>query len=143
MASIDVRTDRDLQMERWKERGGAMGTRQSLGKALGWFSIALGAVELLAPARLSRALGAPRRPGLVRALGARELTSGVGILRGRRPASWLWSRVAGDALDLALLGMAMRSVRSRRGLAIAAAAVAGVALLDLVSSRRESRATYA
>jgi len=74
-------------------------------------------------------------------LGAREITSGVGILTGRQTnANWMWSRVGGDAMDLALLGAASKLRRSKRGrIAAATAAVAGVAALDVICSQRLSR----
>ena len=99
-----------------------------LARGLGWFSLALGAAELLAPSKLCRALGVPDRKGLVRSYGAREVASGVGILAlGRRRAPWVWSRVAGDALDLTTLGAAWR--RSSRRPAIAAAIASWAAML--------------
>jgi len=108
---------------------------EQLARALGWFSIGLGLAQLLAPRGLSRAIGTQERPRTMRALGAREIASGVGILSQRRPANWLWTRVAGDAMDLALLGAAARSPHSeKRKLAWATAAVAGIAVLDLLSS---------
>ena len=110
-------------------------------RTLGWFSIGLGLAELIAPRGLSRLIGVRDHRPLVRVLGLREITSGVGILTRPRPTGWLWSRVAGDAMDLALLGAAFRSYRGRPGrLAAAAAAVAGVALLDVICSRALSRA---
>jgi uncharacterized membrane protein len=108
---------------------------EQLAKALGWFSISLGLAQLLAPRGMSRAVGVPERPGVMRAIGAREIASGIGILSQRRPANWLWTRVVGDAMDLALLGIAARSPQHlRRRVTLATAAVAGVALLDLISS---------
>jgi uncharacterized membrane protein len=108
---------------------------EQLAKALGWFSVGLGIAQLLAPRGVSRAIGMQERPGVMRAVGMREIASGVGILSQRRPAGWLWTRVAGDAIDLAMLGLAARSPQAlRRRISLATAAVAGVALLDLVSS---------
>lgn len=108
---------------------------EQLAKALGWFSIGLGIAQLLAPRSMSRAIGVHERPGVMRAVGVREIASGVGILSQRRPANWLWVRVAGDAIDLALLGVAARSpYNRRRRVALASAAVAGVAVLDMLSS---------
>lgn len=108
---------------------------EQLAKVLGWFSIGLGLAQLLAPRGVSRAIGVQDSPKLMRTLGAREIASGVGILSQRRPANWLWTRVAGDAMDLALLGAAARAPRSLRGrIGWATAAVAGVAVLDLLSS---------
>jgi uncharacterized membrane protein len=108
-----------------------------LAQALGWLGIGVGLAQLLAPRGLSRAAGLPERPRLMRALGLREIATGVGILSQRTPAGWLWTRVAGDAMDLALLGLAARVTTSRgasRRLTLAAAAVAGVAALDLLAS---------
>jgi uncharacterized membrane protein len=119
--------------------GGASRAGQ-LARALGWFSIGIGLAELLVPRTVARAAGVNDRPLLLRTLGARELASGVGILTRRQTAGWLWSRVAGDAMDLALLGIAAGSIRSRRGrVAAATAAVAGVALLDVLSSVQHSQ----
>jgi uncharacterized membrane protein len=53
----------------------------------------------------------------------------------------LWSRVAGDAVDIATLAAAGASPRTHRGgVAIAAAGVLGVAALDVYCARRLSRA---
>jgi uncharacterized membrane protein len=69
----------------------------------------------------------------------REITSGIGILSGPRPAGWVWTRVAGDLMDLALLGKALNSEDSNRGRVTAAtAAVLGVTALDFVTGRRLS-----
>ena len=115
------------------------GTHQ-LVTALGWFSIGLGVAQLLAPRSMARAIGAPERANLMRGIGAREVAAGVGILSRREPSGWLWARVAGDAMDLALLGAAARSRSSQRSrLAVVAAAVAGVALLDVLGSVRQTR----
>ena len=110
-------------------------------RALGWTSIALGAAVIAAPGWLDRQLGVSPGPTLWRALGARELASAAGILARRDPTAGLWSRVAGDAMDLALLGVAARASRRRGGVAVAAAMVAGLAALDLwqAESRRRAR----
>jgi hypothetical protein len=107
---------------------------RTLARALGWFSIGLGAVEILAPGAVARFLGSERR-GLVRGFGAREIAAGIGILAGDRVAPWIWARVAGDALDLAALGFAIARGRRRNAL-IATGAVAGVTALDLLAGRR-------
>ena len=119
------------------ERGAAR-----LAKALGWFSIGLGVAQLVAPRRFARLIGSDGRGKdgpLVLAVGLREIAAGVGLLVRRKPAGWMWARVAGAAMDLALLGAAMnRSARSRSRLAAATAGVAGVAVPDLVGSMRLS-----
>ncbi|MEX2581814.1 MAG: hypothetical protein WD766_00945 [Gemmatimonadota bacterium] len=121
----------DLSTERRIDDG------EMLANALAWFSLGLGAAELLAPGRISRSLGMEDRQELFRAYGVREIAKGVGILHNRRPAGWLWARVAGDVLDLATLagGLARRN-RHRERVAIAIAAVAGVAILDLIAARQ-------
>ena len=108
-----------------------------LSNFLGWFSVGLGLAEILAPKALGRAIGVGDHPALMRALGVREITSGLGLLSQRGTAAWAWSRVAGDAMDLALLGAAARSPMSdQKRIAMAATAVVGVAALDIYASRR-------
>ncbi len=111
----------------------------SLIRALGWFSIALGATELLAPGALSRFLGVDKK-GPLRAFGLRELAAGVGILASDRAKPWIWARIGGDALDLAALGFAIARGHRRNAL-IAAGAVAGVTALDLVAGQRLASGT--
>ncbi len=73
-------------------------------------------------------------------MGLREIASGVGILTQRAPATAVWSRVAGDAIDLACLGAAFMSNRSNRGrVALTTAAVAGATLFDLITAQQLSR----
>ncbi len=122
------------------------GNAEGLARALGWFSIGLGVAEVVAPRRLSRVIGCPpSRPALVRGLGLREIASGLGILAARRrPTPWVWTRVAGDAIDLALLGVAFGSSRTeKRRVALAAAAVAGVTALDVRCGTQLREATHA
>jgi uncharacterized membrane protein len=115
---------------------------EKIARGLGWFSIGLGVAEIVAPRSLAKLIGLRGNPsGLLRMLGAREITSGIGILTGRQPnANWMWSRVGGDAIDLALLGAAFGLKKSNRNkLAVATAAVAGVTALDAICSQRLSR----
>jgi uncharacterized membrane protein len=117
-----------------------------IARGLGWFSIGLGVAEIVAPRSLAKLIGVRGdHSGLFRMLGAREITSGIGILTGRGPnANWMWSRVGGDAIDLALLGAASRLKKSNRGrIALATAAVAGVTALDAICSQRLSRSNGA
>ncbi len=103
--------------------------------ALGWFSIGLGAVQLLAPALVTAPLGLRGRERVVRLFGLREIATGIGLLRSDAPAPWLWGRVAGDALDLATLRAGLAGARPRSAGA-ALAALAGIAVLDSWSARR-------
>lgn len=114
-----------------------------LAKSLGWFSIGLGVPQLLAPRQVTRLIGvADNRANraVMRAVGVRELGGAAGILDRPRPGGFLFARVAGDAIDLALLGAALRAKgNDRRRLVAAVVAVAGVAVLDVVASARNSR----
>lgn len=116
-------------------------SEEQLARGLGWFSIGLGLAELAAPRGLTRLIGVHgNHTGLLRLLGLREIASGIGILTQRRPAAGAWSRVGGDAIDLALLGAAFTSPKADRGrLALATAAVAGVTALDVICSQQLSR----
>jgi len=111
-----------------------------LARALGWFSIALGTAEFLAPEAMTRLIGAssePKTVALIRAMGAREVGHGIAILTRPGNAGPMWSRVAGDAADLAFLGSAHGSeYADRRRLAAATAAVAGVTVLDVMCAQR-------
>ncbi|HEX6533622.1 MAG TPA: hypothetical protein VF041_03440 [Gemmatimonadaceae bacterium] len=111
-----------------------------MAKGLGVASFGLGLAELAAPRWLERQLGVRNRTRLLRALGAREVLAGVGVLAPRRPAAGLWSRVAGDVMDLALIGAAVRRSERRRALAAAAAFVLAIGALDLLYARRMQRA---
>lgn len=107
---------------------------------LGAFSVGLGLAEVIAPGRLARLIGiedCATNRWCLRMAGARELAVGAGLLTRRRPARWLWSRVLGDVMDLAMLGVGLtESRRSGKRLSIAMATVAGVTAVDLWASYR-------
>ncbi|MFD5779792.1 SRPBCC family protein [Streptomyces sp. NPDC126933] len=112
-----------------------------LARGLGWFSTALGLAQTTAPRAACRLTGLddslPAR-ALMPAIGARELGHGALLLGSRRPAPWVWTRVAGDALDLTLLTRALRNRtggRLRRA-TVATAAVSGLAAVDLYTALR-------
>lgn len=111
---------------------------RTLARGLAWFSIVLGAAELLAPRRFTSFLGVDdHHARLVRALGVREIAHGVAILSQRTPTEAVASRVAGDALDLAVLAAAVRWDDPRRGrLAGAMAMVGGAMAVDIYCTRR-------
>src|SRR5690606_37637468 len=127
----------ERMLQRRPAHGGALlrarGDGQSVRRRasdLGWFSIGLGLTQILSPGLLGRAIGIAddSRPRLtMRLCGMREIAAGVGLLSRRNDAVFLWARVAGDVLDLALLGNAMLSPENDRGrLATATASVVGV-----------------
>lgn len=116
----------------------AGGTAAGLGMALGWVSVGLGVAALLRPRTLTQAagVGSGRRvTRTMRAIGARELTTGAGLLMQPRQTGWLWARAAGDVIDLGLLAAAgrQRHYRSER-IAMASALVAGLTVLDVLSA---------
>ena len=110
---------------------------KKIATGLGWFSIGLGVAELVAPDSVARLIGVkPTSTSrtLLRAFGARELAAGIGILSNDRPTGWVWSRVAGDVMDLSMLGTAMtKDDTDRSRLNAATAAVIGVTALDIVA----------
>jgi hypothetical protein len=111
------------------------------GTALGWLSIGLGLAQLLAPRQVARLIGADEQDDAtrlaLRLVGGRELLCGAGLLSQSHPAAWAWGRVAGDVLDLALLGSVWPARRTRNDrLLVAGAAVAGVACVDAYMALR-------
>lgn len=124
--------------------GGGRDFAQKLAWGLGWFSVGLGAAQLLAPRGLAKAIGVRddrRSEDAMRAMGVREIANGVGILARPQSAGWLWGRVAGDVLDLGLLGSALRWKRDDgRKVAAAMGAVIGITALDALAAQQLSRA---
>lgn len=123
---------------------GAEKDQQSpLVRSLGWFSAGLGLAQLATPGTINRLVGVDDSGAhrvLMRMVGVRELAAGAGILGRARPAAGLWARVAGDAMDVAMLGAALRADGKRRGrMALATASVVAVTAADVVASTRTSR----
>jgi uncharacterized membrane protein len=122
-------------------REGWIGARDpdSYSTFLGWFSVGIGTLGLVAPRVVARAIGVQPTPmwnGVLRFFGARELANGAGILANPRSKEWVGLRVGGDALDLATLGVALtQATRPSRTLA-ATAFVLGAAVLDLLGTER-------
>lgn len=119
---------------------------ERLAKALGVASVALGTPLVATPGRVTRFVGladTPATRAVTRGLGVRELAAAAAILPRSRPLPGVWSRVAGDGMDLALLGVALRADRrlaaNRRRLTAATAVVAGIAALDAVGALRLGR----
>ena len=116
---------------------------KKLGLGLGYFSIALGVLELAGPGRIARLLGiqgdTPRK--VIRWFVARELLAGGMLLRGPAVSTNVWNRVAGDLIDLGSLAFA--AGRSQHKLAVAGAIgfVAGATALDVLTARGLDRET--
>ena len=107
-------------------------------RGLGWFSIGLGLTEVFATKALGEWLGMEDRKTLLRAFGLREIGAGVAVLAQDNPAIGVWSRVAGDALDIAVLGAALvdEDNPKKGNVALALGAVAGITALDFWCARR-------
>ncbi|HSK63637.1 MAG TPA: SRPBCC family protein [Pyrinomonadaceae bacterium] len=114
-----------------------------LAKGLGWFSVGLGLTELLAPRAIASISGVSNtHTGLIRLYGLRELASGVAIFSQKKPTGAVWSRVVGDALDLASLGAAATAPNAKHGrIAFATANVLAVTALDLICAKQLSSGT--
>ena len=104
---------------------------QRTARGLGWFSLALGAAELLMPRQVARACGMRVDPALVRWYGVREIASGIGILTSRDPRPWLWARTAGDVLDMGTLVTATRPQAEGARTGVALMNVAAVTAADV------------
>lgn len=121
-----------------RRRSGENGER--LAQGLGWFSLGLGLAQIAAPGEISRLIGVPdddENRQMMRAVGMREVASGLGILSQSHPEGWVWARVGGDVMDLSLLGGAWASDRTdKERVAAATVAVVGVMALDLLCGRQ-------
>lgn len=111
-------------------------------KFLGWFSIGLGLAELFAPRQVAKLIGIEDEEEYattLRTFGVREIAAGVGLLTRPKPTYWLWSRVGGDALDLAFLGRRMRDEDENNNnakLLAATVAVLGVTAIDIMQGAK-------
>jgi uncharacterized membrane protein len=110
-------------------------------KGLGVLSLGLGAAQLIAPDAIRRMSGV-RNSGVSRVLvplaGVRGLAHAAGLLISQRKAPWVWTRVAGDVMDLTALGVAMlrrRGPQPRRVVG-ATGAVLAITAMDLISAAR-------
>ena len=107
----------------------------AMARGLGMFSVGLGAVELVASEALAESLGMEGKEELIQLFGAREMASGVACLSMNPPKAGIWSRLVGDALDIAVLAAHLGRSNPKRGnVGIALAAVLGVTLVDVVTA---------
>jgi hypothetical protein len=124
-----------------QDLGDRPGTK--LGKGLGWFSIALGVTELVAPRGLARFIGIEpdgKVPVVTRLFGLREIAAGALLLAKPTSPYGGWNRVFGDLIDLMTMGVAMKRGSTHRGRNVFAIAnVLGVTALDAYHGVRESR----
>lgn len=121
----------------------ADGRGQALAKGLGVFSLGLGLAEVAASRAIARLIGMDRSaatPWILRALGAREIGHGIGIFA--RPKS-VWTRLIGDAIDVAYVALAFRGACARRSrLWPTMGALAAVGALDALATVRMMRSNF-
>jgi hypothetical protein len=112
--------------------------RERLSWALGWVNVGMAVTELTFPEGVCRVLGvSKRRAWLVRSLGLRELGIGLGLLLQPRRREWVWARVVGDAMDMALLAVSFRQPRADRTWhGVLAGATVVSALVDLYAATK-------
>ena len=108
-----------------------------LAKGLGYFSIGLGLMELLMPAQVGEMIGVSNRyRAFLPVLGLREIAHGATILSQQKPTAGVWSRVGGDAVDLAYLGLGFAGKENNKNRLIGATiAVLGVTVLDVLCAQ--------
>jgi len=140
---MTIATESGIQGRNGRELGASKKNGEELARGLGWFSIGLGLAEVAAPSGIAKIVGVRGDSSnrlLIRLLGLREIAHGVAILsQNGRSAGTVWSRVVGDAIDLACLGAAFASPDASKGrLAFATANVLTVTALDVVCSRQLS-----
>lgn len=118
-------------------------TAERLASGLGWFSVGLGVAQLAAPGWISRLVGVRHTDDsrtLQRIVGVREVMAGVGIFTDPNTERWLWARVAGDLMDLMLLGMTFTSKTANTSrVAMATVSVLGVTAVDAYAAIELSR----
>jgi len=115
-------------------------TADRLARLLGWFSLGLGLAEIVAPKKITEKFGLEGQETLVRAYGGREIAAGVGALSvDAGPA--IWSRVAGDLVDIGTIAYGMRDAdeRQKRNAGFAFAALVGFTLLDVFVASQLTR----
>ena len=118
-------------------------TTKKVGLGLGYFSIALGLLEVAAPGRLARFLGVDNDAArkTIFGFGIRELVAGGMLLRGPAVSTNVWNRVIGDVIDAGSLGVAATRSNRKGALALAGGIVLGAFIADLLTARALDRKT--
>lgn len=114
---------------------------RNLVKGLRGASVGLGVTEIVAPGKVAAMSGVPdnrRSRSTIRALGLRELGHAAALYFG--PSQLVWTRVAGDAIDLAALGAGLsnRAASRARG-AAAAVGLVGITAVDVFAAVKAQR----
>jgi hypothetical protein len=115
--------------------GWSRSSNDEMARGLGYFSLALGLSELVAPDAISRAVGLDGYHGLIRGYGGREIATGVAILTSHDPTPWVWGRIVGDVADIATVVAGAQKLTKPRTL-FALGLLAGVTALDVFCASR-------
>ena len=109
----------------------------AVARGLGWFSIALGLTELLAPRMVAKMVGVAPSDAVIRIAGLREIVCGIGLLSARRQAPFAWARVAGDVVDIATLAKGASATRRPSEVLVAGSLMqlASITALDVCVAR--------
>ena len=123
------------------ETGSVKTKRVALG--LGYFSLALGALEVAAPGRLARWLGVDNKAAknTIFAFGLREIAAGTMLLRGPAASTNVWNRVIGDVMDAGALALAMGGSNRKGRVGGALAFVGGAMAADFLTARALDKKT--
>ena len=118
-------------------------TDTELARGLGWATLGIAAMELLATESVEQLLGIDHHHGLIRGFGLRELAAGVALLSQTEVTPVLkagvWARLAGDVIDGVAMAAAARTTRNPAGFAVASTLVAGIVALDVWAAVRLTR----
>jgi uncharacterized membrane protein len=114
-------------------------TTERMARTLGWVSLGLGASMTLAPRVVTTVAGVDDSALarlMTRVVGLRELGHAAALLAGS--PEWVWTRVAGDSMDLPALLIAMGNRHGTRRIraAVATVAVAGITAADVYTAWR-------
>ncbi len=120
------------------------GAMIQVSRGLGVFSFGLGLFGAMRPASLARAIGVPPIPldtGFLRFVGIREIMAAGNLLLQPQESTFVWSRVAGDTMDVLYLTakLALGKGTRKDRLVPALAAVTGIGVLDLYTAVSLSR----
>lgn len=121
---------------------------ERLSSGLGWGSIALGVPMLVSPRLVAHIAGVRHGPLhrlLIRLVGVREMGAAAALLTSPDRPEWIWTRVAGDAMDLTMLGIALAGPRKRGRYRtiLATAVIGGITAVDVAAAMSTTRAKQA
>jgi hypothetical protein len=114
---------------------------KTIGRAIGAMSLTFGITDILLGKRFARGTGMSEARGgtLFRTVGVREVATGLAGLAWPASSAPIWTRLAADVGDLAILGAVAARASPKRSMALLAVGiVAAVALVDLAAARAQA-----